>query len=61
MLANRALVKLIGQSPVKRIKMISETLMKKKKPRNLGEEDSSTIQAEEEMKTHFENHSERVH
>lgn len=60
MLANRALVKLIGQSPVKWIKMITETLMKKKKPRNLGDEDSPTIQAEEEMKTHFENHTERV-
>ena len=50
----------MGQSPVKWIKMITETLMKKNQPRNLRDEDSSSTQAEGTMKTHTENHLERV-
>ena len=40
--------------------MITETLMKKNKPHNLGDEDTWGIQAKETMKTHTENHMERV-
>ena len=54
------MVKLMGQSPVKWIQLITETLMKKKKPHNQRDEDSSGIQAKEKMKTHTENHMERV-
>ena len=50
----------MGQSPVKWIQLITETLIKKKKPHNLRDEDSSGIQAKETMKTHTENHMERV-
>ena len=54
------MIKIMGQSSVKWIQLITETLMKKKKPHNLGDEDSSGIQAKEKMKTHTENHMERV-
>ena len=48
------MIKIMGQSSVKWIQLITETLMKKKKPHNLGDEDSSGMQAKETMKTHTE-------